>query len=149
MLRASNVPFGNEEISDRTWNPEVGLSMSLRPRFWSIDFTTSYTIVDALNKTEVQEINNLGINLAFSSIIPLENSNMAISQVLELTYNKEFNSNVRESSKQEILYISPGLMFIKSSLMLEALYQFPVFQLTNSQIMKSKSSIVAGLRYMF
>lgn len=146
---ASNVPVGNEEISDRTWNPEVGLSMSFRPRFWSIDFTTSYTVNDALNKTEVQEIDNLSINLAFSSIIPFENSNMAISPVLELTFNKEFNSNVRESTKQEILYISPGLTFIKSSLMLEALYQFPVFQRTDAQIMKSKSRFVAGLRYMF
>lgn len=146
---ASNVPVGSKEISDRTWNPEVGLSMSLRPRFWAIDFTSSYTINDALKKTEVKESDNLSINFAFSSIIPIKNSNIAISPVLELTYNREFNSKANESTKQQILYISPGLTFIKSSFMLEALYQIAVFQRTDAQIMQSKSRFVAGLRYMF
>jgi hypothetical protein len=146
---ASNVPVGSKEISDNTWNPEVGLSMSLRPRFWALDFTSSYTVSDALKKTEVQESDNLSLNLAFSSIIPIKNSNTAISPVLELTYNKEFNSNVNERTKQEILYLSPGLTFIKSSLMLEALYQIAVLQRTDAQIMKSKSRFVTGLRYMF
>jgi hypothetical protein len=146
---ASNVPVGSKDISDRTWNPKVGLSMSLRPRFWAIDFTSSYTVGNALKKTKAQESDNFSINLALSSIIPLKNSNIAISPVLELTYNKEFNSNVNESTRQEILYISPGLVFIKSSLMLEALYQIAILQRTDAQIMKSKSRFVAGLRYMF
>ena len=146
---ASNIPVGSKELSVRTWNPEVGLSISFRPRFWSIDLTSSYTFIDVTKKMEDQESDKLSLNAAFSSMIPLKNSNIAISPVLELTYNKELNSNVLESTKNEILFISPGLMFIKSSLILEALYQFPVFQQTNAQVMKSKSRLVAGLRYMF
>lgn len=146
---ASNIPIGNADISDRTWNPEFGLSMSYRPRFWAIDFTSSYTLKDALKKTDDQESDNLSLNVAFSSIIPLKNSNLAFSPVLELTYNKEFNSNVKESKKQEVMFFSPGLTFIKSSLILEALYQIPVFQQTNVSLMKSKSRILIGLRFMF
>ena len=146
---ASNIPVGNAEISERTWNPEFGLSMSYRPRFWSIDFNASYTLKDVVKKTEDQELDNLSLNVAFSSIIPLDNSNIAISPVLELTYNKEIDSNAKESKKQEMMFFSPGLTFIKSSLMLEVLYQIPVFQQTNESLMKSKPRILIGLRYMF
>lgn len=146
---ASNIPIGNTDISERTWNPEFGLSMSYRPRFWAIDFTSSYTLKDVLNKTEVQESDNLSLNVAFSSIIPLENSNIAISPVFELTFNKELDTNVHESKKPEVLFLSPGLKFIKSSIVFEVLYQIPVFQQTNESLMKSKSRILIGLRYMF
>ena len=146
---ASNIPVGNTEISSRTWNPELGLSMSFRPRFLSIDFTGSFTFIDAVNKTENRESNNLSINIAFSSIIPIDNYNTAISPVLESTFNKEFNSHGNKNSGPEVLFLSPGIMFIKSSLILETLYQIPVYQQTNSQEMESKSRFIAGLRYMF
>jgi len=146
---ASNIPVGNTEISTRTWNPELGLSVSFRPRFWSIDFAASFTFIDATNKTEDLESNSLSLNVAFSSIIPINNSNTAMSPVLELTFNKEFNSNVSKNSGLEMLFISPGFMFIKSSLILEFLYQIPVYQITNTQVMNSKSRFITGLRYMF
>jgi len=146
---ASNIPVGNPDISEKTWNPELGLSMSYRPRFWSIDFASSYTLKDVLNKTEDQESDNLSLNVAFSSIIPLENSNIAISPVFELTFNKELDTNVHESKNPEVLFLSPGLKFIKSSIVFEVLYQNPIYQQTNESLMKSKSRILIGLRYMF
>jgi len=43
---ASNVPIGSTEVSDRTWNPEMGLNISFRPRFFSMDLSTSFTFID-------------------------------------------------------------------------------------------------------
>ncbi len=143
---ASNIPIGNTDISKRTWNPDFGISISYRPRPWSIDFTSSYSLIDLLNKTDVEERNNLNLNIAFSSVIPLQNSNIAISPVLELTYNKELGDGLKN---QELLFLSPGIMFIKSSVILEVLYQKPISQEINETLMKSKSRFLLGLRYMF
>lgn len=143
---ASNIPIGNSEISERTWNPDFGLSISYRPRPWSIDFTSSYSLIDVLNKTDISERNNLSLNIAFSSVIPFKNSNIALSPVFELTYNKELGDGI---NSQELLFLSPGLMFIKSSIILEVLYQNPIFQQSNESLMKSKSRYLIGLRYMF
>ncbi len=143
---ASNIPIGHTKISKRTWNPDFGFSISYRPRPWSIDFTSSYSLIDLLNKTDVEERNNLNFNIAFSSVIPLNNSNIAFSPVLELTYNTELGGG---SKNQEFLFLSPGLMFIKSSVILEVLYQNPIFQESNESLMKSRSRFLLGLRYMF
>jgi len=146
---ASNIPIGNPKISGRTWNPDLGLSVSFRPRPWSLDFTSSYTFMDALNKTESEERNNLNLNIAFSSTIPLGNSDIALSPVFEVSYNKELDANANEGSKQDQLFLSPGFMFIKSSIILEILYQNPIYQQSNESLMKSKSRFLLGLRYMF
>lgn len=143
---ASNIPIGNTKISNRTWNPGFGLSISHRPRPWSIDFTSSFSLIDILNKTDIEEKNNFNLNIALSSVIPLKNSNNAISPVLELTYNTELGDGTQN---QELLFLSPGLMFIKSSIILEVLYQNPIFQESNDSLMKSRSRFLLGIRYMF
>jgi len=146
---ASNIPIGNSEISERTWDPAIGISMSWRPRPYSIDLTSSYTLTDAFNKSEGQEKDDLSLNLAFSSTMPIKNSTLAISPVIEFNYFKEINTNDNKSKNQEVLFLSPGVMLIKSSIIVEVLYQNPFSQKTNESLMKSKSRILLGLRYMF
>jgi len=143
---ASNIPIGNPDISKRTWNPDFGLSISYRPRPWSIDFASSYSFIDVLNKTDIDERNNLSLNIALSSVVPIKNSDLAFSPVLELTYNTELGDGIKN---QELLFLSPGLMFIKSSVIIEFLYQNPIFQQANESLMKANSRFLLGLRYMF
>ena len=143
---ASNVPSGNKAISKRLWNPELGLSASLRPRFWSIDLNVSYLLSDLTNKVEENTNDQLNINMAVSSIIPLGSSSVAISPVFEMTYNTDIRY---AGSKHEVLFISPGFMYIKSSFILEILYQYPAYQHTGSNGLKSDPRFISGLRYMF
>lgn len=146
---ATNFPVGNSDVSRQIWNPEIGLSVSYRPRFWSLDFTALYRIGDLTEKEESQVSNFISLNTAISTMIPINKSDVAISPVLELTYNREINSGLEADMKKEVLFISPGFMFIKSSFVLELLYQYPVYQQDQVQVMSSEPRFIAGIRYMF
>ena len=114
---ASNVPIGNTDISERTWNPELGLNISFRPRFFSIDISASYIISDILEKSTIEQDNVLSLNTAFSAIIPLKNkSSNAISPVVEMSYILEGNNINDDLTNRDLFFLSPGVSFIHSSL---------------------------------
>lgn len=145
---ASNIPVGSKKISDRVWSPEVGINVSYRPRFWAFDFTLSYVFSDGIGK-EGNDI--FEMNTALSSVIPFKNkANIAISPVLEFNFKNEFNFKDITAAKAEILFLSPGISYIYSSLVIEALVQFPVYQkIESSKFMKQNTRLIIGIKYMF
>lgn len=145
---ATNVPLGSKEISDRTWNPKLGLNISYRPRFFSIDVSTSYMFSNLSGKQVSKMGNIFSLNTAFSAMIPLKGKlSNAISPVLELTYINEEEDEVNMSTN--LIFLSPGISFIHSSLTLEALVQLPIYQTENSNIMSQKMRLILGVKYMF
>ena len=148
---ASNVPIGNTDISERTWNPELGLNISFRPRFFSIDISASYTISDVLKQSTIEQGNVLGLNTAFSAIIPLKDkSNNAISPVVEMSYIQKGKNKNDNLPNKDLIFISPGVSFIHSSLVFEGLIQIPVYQTSSGEdIMNQKNRYIIGMKYMF
>ena len=148
---ASNVPVGNTDISERTWNPEVGLNISFRPRFYAIDISTSYAINNVLKKSASEQGNAYSLNTALSALIPINNeSSNAVSPVLEMSYIHEGNNNNDEILDKDLIFISPGVSFIHSSLVLEGLVQIPVYQSSSGEnLMNQKNRLIIGIKYMF
>ncbi len=148
---ASNVPIGNPDVSERTWNPELGLNISFRPRFFAIDISAYYTINDVLEKSTIEQGNVLSLNTAFSAIIPLKNkSSNAISPVVEMSYILEGNNINDDLPNKDLIFISPGVSFIHSSLVLEGLIQIPVYQTSSGEnIMSQRNRLIIGIKYMF
>lgn len=145
---ASNIPIGSKEISNRTWNPEIGLNISFRPRFYAIDVSTYYIFSDLSDELTSKPGNVFSINTAFSAQIPLKaKSSNAISPVLEMTYSHKQDNN--DNASTDILFLSPGVSFIHSSLAIEALVQIPVYQTESSNIMSQNSRLIIGIKYMF
>jgi hypothetical protein len=145
---ASNIPIGSPNISNRTWNPEFGLNVSFRPRFYSIDISTSYTMNDILGQMTTDNGDNYNGNVAFSTVIPLNSrGNNVIVPVLEINYMRSGITR-KISSVDDLFMISPGVSFISSSLVLEGLYQIPVFQSFSAGGMKQKSRLIVGIKYM-
>lgn len=145
---ASNIPIGSTEISNRSWNPELGLNISFRPRFFAIDVSISYIFSDLSRKLASKPGDILSINTAFSALIPSKsNSSNAISPVLEMTYNYQEAGDANPS--KGLLFLSPGISFIHSSLSLEALVQIPVYQSENVNLMNQNSRYILGVKYMF
>lgn len=145
---ASNIPIGSTEISNRSWNPELGLNISFRPRFFAIDVSTSYIFNDMSNKLASKPGDMFSFNTAFSALIPLKNnSNNAISPVLEMTYTYQGEGDANPSNG--LLFLSPGISFIHSSLSLESLVQIPVYQSESVNLMNQKSRLILGIKYMF
>lgn len=146
---ASNIPIGKAVISNRTWNPEIGLNISFRPRYLSIDISTSYTFNDALEKLNSEHKNLYKLNIALSGNIPLKaKSSQAISPVLEINYSIEGRKN-QVADVSEILFLSPGISYIHSSLIIEGLFQIPVYQFAGVNFSNQQSRWILGLKYMF
>ena len=137
---ATNIPIGSKEVSDRTWSPEMGLNISLRPRFLSLDLSTSYTFNDVLEKISTEHINSYNLDVSFSGKIPIAaKSAQIISPVLEFNF----------SGASDLLFISPGISYMHTSLAIEALYQIPVYELENPGQMKQTSRGIIGIKYLF
>jgi len=147
---ASNIPVGTVGISSRTWNPEVGINISYRPRFWAIDLSSSYTFSDLTGRSETNDNDIFELNTAISVFFPFKNNTSSVlSPVLEFNFTHEVNYSDRVTTGPEILFISPGMSFIHSSLVLEGLIQFPVYQKTDNHLMNQKAKLILGIRYMF
>lgn len=145
---ATNIPVGSEKISSKTWNPELGLNISFRPRFLAVDVSTSYQFSDIGGKLDSEPGNILSFNTAISSVIPIgKTSQVAISPVLEFTY--EYQAENKSGISNDLTLVSPGLTYINSNLSLEALLQIPVFQNDDNMKMKHKNRFIVGVKYMF
>ena len=137
---ASNIPVGSIEVSDRTWNPELGLNISFRPRFLSLDLSTSYTFIDVAEKISTEHINEYNLDISFSGKIPISaKANQIISPVTELNF----------SGATDLLFISPGISYMHTSLAIEALYQIPVYESEKAGQMNHTSRWIIGLKYLF
>lgn len=146
---ASNIPIGSKNVSNRTWNPEIGLNISFRPRFLSIDLSTYYTFIDAMKKISTEHINRYNLDIAFSGKIPLEaKSSQLLSPVIEFNYTIIGKQNNIDGN-EEVIFISPGLSFINSSLVFEALFQVPAYQSEKVGEMTQISRWIFGFKYMF
>lgn len=145
---ATNIPVGSSEISNRTWNPELGINISFRPRFFAADMSTSCIFSDVSGKLGAKPGNIFNLNTAFSALIPLKSqSERAISPVVEMTYSHQGKS--KTNPMNDILFISPGFSYIHSNLTLEILCQIPVYQSNDASVMNHNSRWILGVKYMF
>lgn len=137
---ASNIPIGSIEVSDRTWNPGLGLNISFRPRFLSVDLSTSYTFNDVAEKLSSEHINTFNLDLSFSGKIPFKSkSSQIISPVTEFNF----------SGLTDLLFISPGISYMHTSIAFETLYQIPVYESEKAGQMNHTSRWIIGLKYLF
>jgi hypothetical protein len=147
---ATNIPVGNNQISNNIWSPKTGVNCSFRHRFWLFDVNVSYTFQDLNNKSTKSYNDILNINSAFSRLIPNKNnSDILFSPVMEFSYLHEFNAvNIAEIFTAKKLFGSPGFKVVYSSFVFEALYQIPLYQNTSEAVMKSRGNFIIGIRYM-
>jgi len=146
---ATNIPVGNEALSANTWNPEIGLSISMRPRFWSFDFNTAYRAYDVTNKATTALKNNFEFHFsAAHQIVFNQNSSFSVFPVLESSYVNQ-NATSTSNLNFERLFVSPGVQIMYKNYMLEALYQQPVYQNSSSGAMEVKYNFIVGTKIMF
>lgn len=137
------------EISARTWNPELGLNLSFRPRFFNFDLSTSYTLDDIASKAVQDRGDIYSASTAFSAIVQLnERGTTVLAPVVELNYQRS-GMNSADANPAELLLVSPGLSLIVSSLALEALVQLPVYQSLVAGGMEHNMRFITGIKYMF
>lgn len=149
-------PTGSDAMSSHTWDMALGVYLTARERFWSQDLNFSYRIngVDGNNPQDVEPGDEVAIDIAAGRQIGLDETfNNTFAPVLELSYHKIFSSRFNGSNLpntgESILLLSPGFKFTSGSLILEALYQTPVWQDQNGNLQKRRATLLIGMRLLF
>lgn len=144
---ASNIPVGDEEISNGAWNPRAGMNISFRPRFMAVDLSVAYVFTDISDKVADTPSNEVYIDMALSGMIPLKNSSQqAISPVLEVNFASEGS---KDGKSGQWLFISPGATYRYASFAFDLLYQMPVYETDRDGQMSQQARWITGFRYMF
>jgi hypothetical protein len=150
------APTGSSDFSSRTWDLKPGLYFSWRTGGLGSDFSVAYTWNGFAGggRNNVIPGNEFALDWAASYQFSLGGSSrMSIAPVLEASY-REFSFDRAEGvdiadTRGSILFVSPGIKFISTSFVLEALVQIPVSQMQNGIQLERNSTLLLGLRYLF
>ncbi len=144
---ASSLPINKTTFNQSVFKPELGINISYRPKYSSLDISSYYTFFYPSKSKELNSAFN--IDIAYSRKVPLSSDySQLISPVLELNYLKQFGSD-KSVQRASLLFLSPGITYVNSALVFEALYQVPVNQ--NDDLIKDKerSRLILGIKYLF
>jgi hypothetical protein len=129
---------------------------SFRRGLWATDFSAAYKLNGfAGERDDDLEIGNeLSLDWAAARQFLIGGSaNITIAPVLELSYRDaaadELSGQNLANSGEDVLYLSPGVKYVRSSLILEALVQVPVWQDQNGTQVERGTGFLLGLRKMF
>ena len=149
-------PTGNDEFSSKTWDLEPGLFASWRSGPWASDFNIAYKwngFADR-GKDGLNPGNELSVDLALAHQFSIgEKADMSLTPVLEFNYKHILPDRLSgrdiSNTGESLFFVSPGIKFTKSSFILEALLQFPVWQDQRGSQLKQGTRLIVGIRYMF
>jgi hypothetical protein len=150
------LPTGDDDFGSETWDLEPGLFTSWRSGPWQSDFSVAYKwngFVDD-GKNGLEPGDELSVDLAFAHQFNLtEKADMSLTPVLELNYkhlsNDDLSGRSVSNTGESLFFVSPGLKFTKSSIILEALVQFPVWQDQESSQLEQGIRYIVGARFLF
>lgn len=151
-----SAPTGARQFTSETWDIQPGLYGSFRRGHWAADFSAAYRL-NGLGGTrdDGREIGDeLALDWATARQFLLGSSaDVTVAPVLELSYrdaaaDQRFGQQLANSG-EEVLYLSPGVKFTRSSLILEALVQVPVWQDQNGTQVERGTGFLMGLRKLF
>ena len=150
------MPTGDDDFSSDTWDLKPGLFTSWRSGAWQSDFSVAYKWNGFADdgKDGLDPGNELSVDWAFAHQFNLnEQADMSLTPVLELNYKHQSHDERDDRSisntGESLFFISPGLKFTKSSFILEALVQFPVWQDQEGIQLEQGTRFIVGTRFLF
>jgi hypothetical protein len=151
-----SAPTGAEPFSSETWDIQPGVYGSFRRGLWATDFSAAYELNGfAATRDDSRDIGDqLSLDWAVARQFLMGGSaSTTLAPVLELSYRDaaadQLSGQQFANSGEEVLYLSPGVKFTRSSLILEALIQVPVWQDQNGTQVERGTGYLLGLRKMF
>jgi hypothetical protein len=149
-------PTGHDSFTSDTWDLKPGLFFSGRRGPWAVDLNIAYKwngFADR-GKDGRDPGDEVSLDLAFAHQFSIGGRGFAsLAPVLELTYNHIWTDEKRghdiDNTGETFFYLSPGIKFSTSSLILEALVQIPVWQDQKGSQLEQDVGILAGVRFLF
>lgn len=150
------LPTGADAFTSETWDVKPGLYLSWRRGPWASDLNIAYAWNGFADEGigGIDPGDELSLDWALAHQFSLgEKADMSLTPVLELSYknispDRLKGHNVSDTG-ESVFYLSPGIKFTKSSFILEALAQIPVWQEQEGSQLKRDTGIIIGMRFMF
>lgn len=150
------LPTGDDDFGSETWDLEPGLFASWRSGPWASDFDMAYKWNGFADKGRggLDPGNELSLDLALARQFSVgEKAETAFAPVIEFSYRHILPDGLRghdvANTGESIFFISPGFKFTKSSFIVEALVQLPVWQDQEGTQLEQGMRFILGARYMF
>ena len=147
---------GKDPFTSGTSDLRLGLYTSWRSGPWGSDFNIIYSWNGFASDTEdnVNPGDEMSLDLAFAHQFSVsEKATRSLSPVLELSYRKRWPDRKEEmdlsNSGESVMYVSPGIKFTTSSIILEALVQIPVWQQQEDSQLERSVGVLGGVRFLF
>lgn len=151
-----SAPTGAAAFSSETWDIQPGVYGSFRRGPWATDFSAAYRLSGfAGARDDDREIGDqLALDWAAArQFLMGDSADTTLAPVLELSYRDAAADQLLgqrvANTGEEVLYLSPGVKFTRSSLILEALVQVPVWQDQRGAQVERGTGFLLGLRKMF
>jgi hypothetical protein len=151
-----SAPTGAEPFTSETWDIQPGVYGSFRRGLWATDFSTAYRLSGfAGERDDGREIGDrLELDWAAARQFLMGGAaDTTLAPVLEMSYRDAASDRLFgqpfPNSGEEVLYVSPGVKYTRSSLILEALVQVPVWQDQNGSQVERGTGFLMGLRRLF
>ncbi len=156
MTFGLELQTGADAFTAETWDGNSGLCSSWRRGSWASDFNIAYAWIGLADESSrgTNPGDELSLDWALAHQFSIGGeAEVALAPVLEVSYknigqDRLYSHDVADTG-ETILYISPGLKFTKSSLILEALAQIPVWQEQEGSQLKRSTGGFVGIRFMF
>jgi hypothetical protein len=150
------LPTGDDNFSSETWDLEPGLFASWRSGPWASDFNIAYKWNGFADKGQggLEPGHELSIDLAFAHQFSIgEKADTSVAPVLEFSYRDVLSDGLSghdvSNTGESLFFVSPGVKFTKSSFILEALLQIPVWQDQEGSQLEQGTRFIVGARFMF
>jgi hypothetical protein len=149
-------PTGTDAFTSGTWDLEPGLYMSWRRGPWASDFNIAYTLNGFADEgvSGIDPGDELSLDLALAHQFSIGGkADVSLTPVLELSYKnispERLEGRNVSNTGESVLYVSPGIKFTKSSFILEAMAQIPVWDEYKGSQLKRNTGAIVGFRFMF
>ena len=151
-----DMPTGDDDFGSETWDLQPGLFTSWRSGPWASDFNIAYKwngFADR-GKDGLDPGNELSVDMALAHQFSIGGrADMSLSPVLEFNYEHTLPNRLSghdvSNTGESLSFVSPGIKFTKSSFILEALLQLPVWQDQEGSQLKQGTRLIVGTRVMF
>ncbi|MHC4216772.1 MAG: transporter [Planctomycetota bacterium] len=149
-------PTGDDDFGSETWDLQPGLFTSWRSGPWASDLSVAYKwngFADR-GKNGLNPGNELSVDLALAHQFSIGGkADTSLTPVVEFNYKHILPDRLSgrdvANTGESLFFVSPGIKFTKSSFILEALLQFPVWQDREGSQLKQGTRLIVGTRLMF
>jgi hypothetical protein len=142
-------PTGHDSFTSETLDLKPGLFFSGRRGPWAVDLNIAYKWNGFADRGKGGRDPGDGVSLDLAFAYQFSIGGRGFASLAPVLESDEKRGHDIDNTGETFFYLSPGIKFSTSSLILEALVQIPVWQDQKGSQLEQDAGILAGVRFLF